>query len=95
MVTMNGFRQISQLMLDLAEEVCDGRLVLLQAGGYSPAYVPYCTIGAVEPLVGVDLGVVDLYDGSSERDRCQSILSQETLDALASARAWHKQWWQL
>lgn len=95
MVTMDGFRQMSQLMLNLAVEVCDGRLVMLQAGGYSPAYVPYCTIGAVEPLVGVDLGIVDLYAESSERNRCQSILSQETLDALTSARTWHKQWWNL
>ncbi|GAC1406205.1 MAG: histone deacetylase [Ktedonobacteraceae bacterium] len=95
MVTMNGFRHMSQLMVNLAEEVCDGRLVLLQAGGYSTAYVPYCTIGAIEPLIGVDLGVVDLYAESSERECCQSILSQETLDALANARKWHKQWWQL
>jgi hypothetical protein len=82
-------------MLNLAEDVCDGRLVMLQAGGYSPAYVPYCTIGAIEPLVGVHLGVVDLYAESSERDRCQSILSQETIEALATARIWHKQWWNL
>jgi acetoin utilization deacetylase AcuC-like enzyme len=95
MVTMDGFRQMSQLMLDLAEKVCDGRLVLLQAGGYSTAYVPYCTGGAVEPLVGVDLGIIDLYDGSSEQDRCQSILSQDTLTALATAREWHQQWWDI
>ena len=95
MVTMDGFRVMSQLMLDLAEKVCDGRLVLLQAGGYSTAYVPYCTIGAVEPLVGVDLGIVDLYDASSEQERCQNILSQETMDALAIARKWHKQWWNI
>ena len=95
MVTMNGFRQMSQLMVNLAEEVCDGRIALLQAGGYSTAYVPYCTIGAIEPLVGTDLGVVDLYNASSEQERSQSILSQETLDALAQARKWHKQWWNL
>ena len=69
--------------------------MLLQAGGYSTAYVPYCTIGVIEPLAGVDLGVVDLYDASAEQDRCQSILSQETLAALAQARKWHKQWWAL
>lgn len=95
MVTTDGFRDMSRLMLDLADKVCDGRLVMLQAGGYSTAYVPYCTIGAIEPLVGVDLGIVDLYAGSSERERCETILSQETLDALASARIWHRQWWDL
>src|SRR5216683_8448135 len=44
MLTMDGFRQMSQLMLKLAEDVCDGRLLMLQAGGYSASYVPYCTV---------------------------------------------------
>lgn len=95
MVTMDGFRTLSGLMVSLAEEVCEGRLVLLQAGGYSAAYVPYCTLAAVEALLGVDLGVVDLYAPSSELERCKTILSQETQNALLAARDWHKQWWQL
>lgn len=95
MVTMSGFRSLSQLMLDLAEEVCDGRLLLLQEGGYSLAYVPYCTGAVVEPLVGVDLGLVDLNEGSSEVERCMTILTQETLDALAAAKKWHSNWWKI
>ncbi len=95
MVTMTGFRDISQAMLDLAEEVCDGRLLLLQEGGYSLAYVPYCTVAVVEPLVGVDLGLVDLYEGSSEVERCMTILTRETLDALAAAKKWHRNWWNI
>lgn len=93
MVTMSGFRSISQAVFDLAEEVCEGRLLMLQEGGYSLAYVPYCTVAAVEPLLGVDLGVVDLYEGSSEVERCMTILTQETRDALAAARKWHSNWW--
>jgi len=95
MVTMSGFRAISQLMLTLAEEVCDGRLLLLQEGGYSLAYVPYCTVAVVEPLIGVDLGLVDLYEGSSEVERCMTILTQETQDALAAAKKWHSNWWNI
>ena len=95
MVTMAGFRDLSQLMLDLAEEVCDGRLLLLQEGGYSLAYVPYCTLAVVEPLLGVDMGIVDLYQGSSEVERCMTILTQETLDALAAAKKWHSHWWDI
>ncbi len=95
MVTMAGFRQMSELMVGLAEEVCEGRLVMLQAGGYSTAYVPYCTVATIEPLLGVDLGIVDLYAGSWEVERCRTILTQETLDALAVARRWHKNWWNI
>ena len=95
MLTMAGFRTVSTLMLDLAEEICDGRLLMLQEGGYSVAYVPYCTLAAVEPLVGADLGIADLYAGSSEVERCMTILTQETLDALAMAKKWHRNWWSI
>jgi acetoin utilization deacetylase AcuC-like enzyme len=95
MLTMGGFRKMSELMVGLAEEICDGKLVMLQAGGYSTAYVPYCTVAAVEPLAGVDLGMVDLYDTSSELERSATVFSQETQDALAAARKWHRNWWKL
>ncbi|MBE3560245.1 MAG: class II histone deacetylase [Ktedonobacteraceae bacterium] len=95
MVTMDGFRQLSQLMVDLAESVCAGRLVMLQAGGYSAPYVPYCAAATVEALVGTDLGIVDLYPTAPELARCQSIFSQDTQQALATARSWHRQRWKL
>ncbi len=95
MMTMAGFRQISERMVELAEEVCGGRLVMLQEGGYSAAYVPYCTVAAVEPLLGVDLGITDLYETSSELERSKTILTNETLHALKETRSWHKQWWKV
>ena len=95
MMTMDGYRTIASLMVELANEVCDGRLVMLQAGGYSAAYVPYCTIAAIEPLVGVETGIIDLYDSSDELERCKTIITRDTMDALSTARTWHRQWWQL
>ncbi len=93
MMSMAGYRTIASLMVDLAEDVCAGRLVLLQAGGYSAAYVPYCTVGAVEALTNVETGIIDLYAGSAELERSQTILEPQTLAALAAARRWHRQWW--
>ena len=93
--TMTGFRAMSSLMLDLANTICNGRLVMLQEGGYSVAYVPYCTAGAVEPLLGVDLGIVDLYDGSDELERSATIFTRATREALVEARDWHRHWWKL
>jgi len=95
MMTMAGFRDLSGLMLDLAREVCDGRLVMLQEGGYSVAYVPYCTVSALEPLLGVDLGIVDLYATSSELERSATIFARATREALTEARAWHHHWWKV
>ncbi|HVB24853.1 MAG TPA: class II histone deacetylase [Ktedonobacteraceae bacterium] len=95
MMSMDGFRQISTGMCDLAEEICEGKIVLLQEGGYSAAYVPYCTAAVLEPVLGTDLGIVDLYAGSSELERSQTIFSQETQDALTAARMWYRNWWKL
>ena len=95
MMTQNGFRTLSTLLLALASEVCGGRLVMLQEGGYSVAYVPYCTLSAVEPLLGVDLGVVDLYADADEFERCSTIFTRSTREALAEARDWHRHWWKI
>jgi acetoin utilization deacetylase AcuC-like enzyme len=95
MVTMDGYRRMSTMMVDLAQELCDSRLVMLQAGGYSASYVPYCAVASVEPLVNSDLGIVDLYATANELQRCQTIFSQETQNALRIAVEWHRQWWNL
>ncbi len=95
MVTMAGFRQMSKLIVGLAEEVCEGRLVMLQEGGYSAEYVPYCTVAAVEPLLDVDLDIIDPDTGSSELESCTTTFTQETQNALINARTWHKNWWSI
>jgi acetoin utilization deacetylase AcuC-like enzyme len=95
MLTMDGYRHISQMMVDFAEQVCNGRLVLLQAGGYSATYVPYCTVAVVEPLLGVNLGLQDLNADSSEVERSKTIYSCDTEQAIVAARAWHRQWWKI
>lgn len=95
MMSMDGFRQLSTSMYHLAKETCGGNLVLLQEGGYSAPYVPYCTAAVLEPVLGTDLGIVDLYDGSSELERSQTIFSSETQAALTAARVWHRNWWKI
>lgn len=95
MMTMQGYRAMSQLMVELATEVCAGRLVMLQEGGYSAPYVPYCAAATVEPLLGVDLGIIDLYATAPELKSCQTIFSQDTQQALTTIRAYHRRWWRI
>ncbi len=45
--------------------------------------------------MSVDLGVVDLYAGTPEVDRSETIFTRETRDALAAARKWHRGWWKV
>ena len=59
MMTSDGYRKLTQVMLGVAREVCDGRLVVCHEGGYSPAYVPYCGLAIVEELSGRRTDVAD------------------------------------
>jgi acetoin utilization deacetylase AcuC-like enzyme len=59
MMTSDGYRQLTHTMLDVARDVCAGRLVACHEGGYSPAYVPYCGLAILEELAGVRSGLAD------------------------------------
>jgi acetoin utilization deacetylase AcuC-like enzyme len=59
MMTSEGYRRLTRIMLAAADELCNGRLVICHEGGYSPAYVPYCGLAVIEELAGVRTGVED------------------------------------
>ena len=59
MMTSDGYRMLTQVMLGVAREVCDGRLVVCHEGGYSPAYVPYCGLAIMEELSGRRTEIAD------------------------------------
>jgi acetoin utilization deacetylase AcuC-like enzyme len=48
-----SFRALTETFVALADEVCEGRLVVIQEGGYSPAYTPFCGLAVFEALAGV------------------------------------------
>lgn len=51
-VTAGGYRRMTNVMTGLADELCGGRIVLAQEGGYSEIYAPYCTVAIIEALTG-------------------------------------------
>ncbi|MFM9108642.1 MAG: class II histone deacetylase [Chloroflexota bacterium] len=53
-LTLDGYRAMTRTMMDLADECCDGRLVVSQEGGYAAQYAPYCSAAIGETLVGAD-----------------------------------------
>lgn len=53
------FRQMTKLTKNLAEEICDGKLVLVHEGGYAEFYVPFCGVATIEALSGHRTKVVD------------------------------------
>jgi acetoin utilization deacetylase AcuC-like enzyme len=59
MVTQQGFKKMTELILEAADEICDGKIVFAQEGGYSPYYLPVCGLGVLEVLTGVETGFGD------------------------------------
>lgn len=53
------FRAMTQQMLDAADRLCGGRLVVVHEGGYSEASVPFLGLAIVEALSGERTDVVD------------------------------------
>lgn len=58
-VTMDGFRLLGAAARELAERHCDGRLVLVQEGGYAPTYAAFCVHAMLEGVLGLEPSVDD------------------------------------
>jgi len=59
LLTSADFHDMTAQLLELAGELCAGRLVVCHEGGYSEAYVPFCGLATIEALSGLSSGVVD------------------------------------
>ena len=62
MLTSTAYRNLTAKMMEVADEVCDGRLVLCHEGGYSGYTVPFFGLAVLEQLSGVSTGVDDPFD---------------------------------
>ncbi|MEM9629292.1 MAG: class II histone deacetylase [Pseudomonadota bacterium] len=59
MVSSEGYRAMTEKLMEAADALCDGRLVLSHEGGYSSMYAPYCGLAVMEALTGVRTGIED------------------------------------
>ena len=59
MMTSGLYRRLAELLIEAADELCGGRLVLSHEGGYSASHVPYCGLAVLEALSGIATGVED------------------------------------
>lgn len=53
------YRTMTRKLMALAEELCDGRLVLCHEGGYEPNSVPYFGLAVIETLSGFASNIQD------------------------------------
>ncbi|MDO8431756.1 MAG: class II histone deacetylase [Candidatus Binatus sp.] len=59
MLQSEHYRRLTRMILEVAAEVCAGRVVLSHEGGYSAVYVPFCGLAIMEELSGIRTGIVD------------------------------------
>ena len=60
----NTFAEMTRLMMQVADEMCQGRLVLVHEGGYSEVHVPFCGHAAIATLAR---STIDAPDPFAER----------------------------
>jgi acetoin utilization deacetylase AcuC-like enzyme len=53
------FSEMTRLTMQAADELCDGRLLLVHEGGYSEAHVPFCGHGVIATLAGSSIVAPD------------------------------------
>ncbi|MDW7981509.1 MAG: class II histone deacetylase [Thermomicrobium sp.] len=95
LVTMEGYRRLTEMIRALAESVCDGRLVVLMEGGYSLRYVPFCTLAIVEALTGRRSGIPDPHAGTSELAQAEREFRPDQEAAVEAARRFLARYWSL
>ena len=61
--TSETYRAMAKMTIELAAEVCGGRVLAVHEGGYSTAYVPFCGLATIEEFLGRRTGVEDPFMG--------------------------------
>ncbi len=59
MMTSEGFRSLTKKLMQSAEEICDGKILMTHEGGYSAATVPFFAHAVIETLAQEDTGIKD------------------------------------
>lgn len=64
MVSAECYKTFSKIMRELAETHCEGRIMACHEGGYSTAYVPFCSHKIVEDFSGTKISLDDPFIGA-------------------------------
>ncbi len=69
LLSMAGFRSRGKAAREVANEICNGRLLLCQEGGYAITYTGFCMYAVAEGVLGIEDGMKDplAYDATIEK----------------------------
>jgi acetoin utilization protein AcuC len=81
-LTTAGFFNLSSLVRDTAERVCNGRYVLMCGSGYNPKVLPFCWYALVAGVAGLnEIEVQEPYAAPKEPQHCRRTV-EKTVDDL-------------
>lgn len=55
------YRAMTKMVMEMSRSLCGGKLIVVQEGGYSDFYLPFCAVAIVEELAGIAPRVADPY----------------------------------
>ncbi len=58
------FRALTDMVTEVANELCQGKVVAIHEGGYAESAVPFCGLAVIESLAGIRTDVVDPFEES-------------------------------
>jgi len=81
LLTSESYRHLTQMLLELADNDCDGKIVFSHEGGYSKRYVPFCGLATLEAMSGIkteisDLGVRDDLPGQDLAPHQETLIDE-------------------
>jgi acetoin utilization deacetylase AcuC-like enzyme len=81
-LTTKGFFEVSRLIRKTAENVCNGKLVLLIGSGYNPQVLPLCWYALIAGAMGMnEIGVKETCAPPQELPHCRRTV-EKTLEEL-------------
>jgi acetoin utilization protein AcuC len=90
-LSVAGFFDVSRLIVDVAEKVCDGRVALLVGSGYNPVVLPLCWFALAAGVVGLEgINVKEPYEVPEEPEYCSKVVD----GTLGELKSLLKNYWQ-
>lgn len=88
MVTTKGYSRMTQALVNAADSLAGGKLVVVQEGGYCQYYVPFCGLAVLESLTGAESGFKDEY-GEIVDGQIRNYFTSDQIQYLRSAYEAH------
>lgn len=57
LLTPDSYRKLTRMLMQAADDLCAGRLVMIHEGGYEPTTAPFCALAIIEELSGISTRV--------------------------------------